>query len=397
MAWDGIYRPADPPMSGEQVKLIQSKALKAFGSYAVPLGVTINGLYDAATAAFIEEYQRRKNDSGYRPRLPANPTAKPGDCDYESKKALGILPGAPPMPGPTQRYVGYCCPGTWGTWNVGPQIMAINRAPRVQVQGVQWNTSAFLNPDPQHSYIEARTEGAAELMRLALPEHRLKIITGYSMGADVVTRFLLEWPAERRDEILAVIKFGDPGHLPGLGIVGQNSAHGGISRVYTPDWAVGRTYSYQISGDMYGDADGYLPAFYELLTRMEATPAFAGYLFTWLTGIPLTLEGILTATLKAAPSVIGAGMLGLAGNSALPGFGALAPILGMITPGLLTQKDGPISLPDMLLNLPTIIVSLLALMKFVFTSAHGHYWTDPIFDGMTAEDHAASIVRKLTT
>jgi hypothetical protein len=237
-------------MTGGQVKLIQSRALKSFASYAIPLGVTNNGVYDGPTAAFIAEYQRRKETSGYHPVLPANSAAGRGDCDYETKHALGILPSAPPPPGRRPEFVGYACPGTWGVWNVGPQVMAINRAPNVWVQGVAWNTNAFLNPDPQHSYVEARTQGVAELMRLALPDPRPKVVSGYSMGADVVTRFLWAWPIERRDEIKAVIKFGDPGGLPGQDKTGSQSTNGGIARVWTPDWAQDRTWTYQLDGDM---------------------------------------------------------------------------------------------------------------------------------------------------
>ncbi|WP_460359004.1 glycoside hydrolase domain-containing protein [Mycobacterium sp. ZZG] len=171
-AWDGIWRVGVEPLSGDQVRLIQRRALLAFGSYSVPLGVQLNGTYDAATAAFVEEFQSRKNASGYQPRLPANPNARPGDCDFETKKALGILPTTP-TPGTGPKYVGYAVPGTWGTWNIGPQCMAVNRHPEmVHLQGVGYNTSAFLNPDPQHSYVEAREEGTAELLRLALPDPR---------------------------------------------------------------------------------------------------------------------------------------------------------------------------------------------------------------------------------
>jgi hypothetical protein len=203
MAFDGIYRLQEPPLSDPIVGKAQDKAVRGFGSYAIPLGVKVNNLYDKPTADFIAEYQRRKEESGYRPVLPANPSAKRGDMDFETKKALGILPTPP---GPiSQKYVGYAVPGTWGIWNVGPQCMAVNRSPeRVFLQGVGYNTSAFLNPDPQHSYIEAVNEGVAELLRLSLPDHRPKFVAGYSMGAEVTARFLASWPADRRQEIIQV-------------------------------------------------------------------------------------------------------------------------------------------------------------------------------------------------
>lgn len=393
MSFDGIWRLQDPPMSGDQVALIQAKALRNFASYAVPHGVTVNGIYDAATASFMREYQERKQASGYRPILPANPTAVRGDCDYETKKALGILPAAPvPDDGPD--YVGYAMPGTWGVWNIGPQCMAINRSPNVWVQGVQWNTNAFLNPDPQHSYVEAVTEGVAEFLRLALPEPRPKVLSGYSMGAEVVARCLAAWPVDRRDEIKAVITFGSPSRPPGPTKLGSDPGGAGISGFYTPEWARDREWSYTIDGDMYPESVGVMHAVYDLLTRMEASLEFAKYLFTWLTGIPLTLSGILGAV-TAPANGIGSQLLGLAGAQ-IPGFGMLAPILGMVTPGPSSQTAGPISLPQIMLNIPDIISSLVGLLKFLFTGAHGKYWVDPIFDGMTAENHASSVVTRLT-
>jgi hypothetical protein len=192
------------------------------------------------------------------------------------------------------------------------------------------------------------------------------------MGADVVTRVLYAWPAERRNEIVAVFKFGDPGHLPGV----QGSVNGGISGVFTPDWAADRTISYQIDGDMYGDAPGLLPALYDILTRMELSLEFATYLFQILT------------------SSVGPALLGLAG-SFVPGFGALSGILGMITPGPVTSTGGAPNLMAMMMNLPALVATLVAALKFVFTNAHGKYWVDRIFDGMNAEDHAAATVRRL--
>lgn len=396
MTWDGIWRLTEPPMEGDQVRLIQTKALRAFASYAVPLGVQVNGIYDEATSDFIREYQARKAASGYQPVLPANPTAAIGDCDYATKQALGILPMAPIPPAPTTpKYVGYACPGTWGTWNVGPQCMAINRASNVWVQGVGWNTGAFLNPDPRHSYVEARVEGTDELLRLALPDPRPKIISGYSMGADVVVRFLHAWPADRRDEIRGVFTFGSPGRPPGPTKLGPDPGGQGISGIFTPEWARDREWSYTIDGDMYSESTGVMNPIYELLTRMEASTDFAKYLFTWLTGIPLDLASIFSK-ITAPPTPTGALLLGL-GSTLMPGAGALAPILKLVTPGpITTTADNTISLPSILLNIPGIVVALVGALKFLFTGAHGKYWVDPIFGGMVAEDHAAAMVRQIT-
>ena len=390
MSWDGIWRAGHEPLSGEVPRQIQREARRRFASYAVPLGVVENGVYDEATAAFVAEYQARKQASGYLPILPANPNAQRGDTDYETKRALGILPTPPASQPP--KYVGYAVPGTWGQWNIGPQCMAVNRSPeRVFLQGVGYNTSAFLNPDPFHSYVEARNEGTAELLRLALPDPRPKFVAGYSMGADVVARFLDVWPAERRGEIVAVFTFGSPCRPPGATKLGPDPGGAGISGFYTPEWAREREWSYTIDGDMYSEATALLPALYDILTRMELSFDFMLYLFTWLTGIPLSGRN----TDVAAPAnTLGQGLLGLAG-AAVPGFGALMPILGMITGGPLSHTSGPISLPAMLMNIPDIVATIVAALKFLFTGAHGKYWIDRVFEGMNAEDHAASVVRRL--
>lgn len=391
MSWDGIWRQGVEPLSGDQVRLIQRRAVSAFGSYAVPLGVQPTGSYDPSTAAFVTEFQSRKNASGYQPRLPAHPAARSGDCDFETKKALGILPTTPTR-GIGPQYVGYAVPGTWGVWNIGPQCMAVNRHPeKVHLQGVGYNTSAFLNPDPLHSYVEAREEGTAELLRLALPDPRPKFVAGYSMGADVVVRFLHAWPIDRQHEIVGVFTFGSPGRPPGITKLGGADPGGaGISGVYTPERYRDREWSYTVDGDMYSEATALLPALYDILTRMELSPAFIQHLFTWLTGIPVGGGNGISAPANAT----GMSLLGL-GGAAGAGFGALAPILGMVTGGPLNQNTGPISLPAMLMNIPGIVLTLVAALKFVFTGAHGKYWSDRIFDGMNAEDHAASVVRQL--
>lgn len=415
MAWDGIWRLIDPPMTGAQVLQMQVKALAGFSSYAVPLGVKANGVYDAPTAAWVAEYQKRKNDSGYQPRLPANSSAAPGDCDYETKRALGLIAGSvitPNLPGA----VAYAVPGTGGIWNFGPQWWVCERLDgrRIFSQGVFYNTSAFLAPDPMHSYVEAVREGLAEMLRLALPDPRPKIPIGYSMGADVVVQFLQAWPENRRDEIAQVITFGSPGRPPGNDESGSFSTNGGISRNFTPEWARARERSYHINGDMYSDAPGLHPFFYQILTRLELSASFAFYLFGLLTGLPTgggvgdLLGGVIGGVLgggntnqQALPSVLGQQLLGLGGamiGTVIPGFGLLAPILGLVTPGLTSVLSGPISLAAMLLNLPAIIQTLLALLKFLFTGAHNKYGgtnSAQIFGGTDAVINAAGAINGL--
>ena len=367
--------------TGDRVARLQDGLKRVFPSYTAAVRVT--GTFDAATDAAVREFQRRTH---------IEVDGIVGPQTREQLARFGIRPDAraaqpppppppPPPPTPPARpvpvAVGYAVPGTWGVWNVGPQCMALNRNPdRVYLQGVGYNTGAFLNPDPTHSYVDALTEGTAELLRLALPDRRPKIVAGYSMGADVVARFLDRWPADRRDEIRAVFTFGSPCRPPGPTKLGP-AIGAGISGFYTPEWARDREWSYVIDGDMYPEAVGLLPALYDILTRMEVSADFALYLF-----------GVLTST-------VGPALLGIAGT-AVPGFGALAGILRLVTAGRLDASDGPVDLMTMLLNLPAIVATLVAALKFVFTGAHGRYWVDKVFDGMTAEDHAASIVAGLS-
>jgi hypothetical protein len=452
MTWDGIYRRepiGDQPVESEQVRQVQAKALGAFGSYARPLGVVVNGRYDGPTSAFIEEYQARKQTSGYQPTLPANKAAKRGDLDYATKVALGLIAGTI-VTGPVPpSAVAYSVAGTWAGWNDGPPAWTcwLLNAKRFYQQGVGYPAMGFLQPDPNVSYNESRDAGVAELLNLALPDPRPKVPIGYSQGADVVTRFLHAWPAERRNEIRLVVKFGDPGKLPGTDATGSTSANGGISRVFTPEWCTDRTLSYQIKGDMYGDAPGLLPFLYDILTRLEASGEFLFYMFGLLTGIPIggasgglgnlggllgglgnlgglnlgggaLLPGLPTSIgglnlgggallpglplgsqPQAPPNLLGAQLLGVGSSGAgLPGFGSLSGLLGLVTPGPITSVSGPISLAAMLFNLPAIIQTLVAALQFVMTNAHSLYGgtgSAQVFNGTDAVIDASRRINAL--
>lgn len=346
-----------------EIRKIKAFMRNKFRSYAGHLADT--EVFDEQMVEAVKEMQRR-----YGVRVT-------GWIGYSDKVRMGYIVEGPQPP----KYVGYAVPGTWGVWNIGPQCMAVNRSPdKVYLQGIGYNTSAFIHPDPTHSYVEAVREGTAELMRWALPEPRKKFVSGYSMGAEVVARFLTQWPTERRDEIVAVFTFGSPARPPGPTKLGPDPGGAGISGFYTPEWARDREWSYTIDGDMYAEADSPLmTALYNILTRMELSTEFAMYLFQVLT------------------SSLGPALLGVAG-AMVPGFGALSSLLGLITPGSVQDTDGPPNLFAMMTNLAVIAPALIGALKFVFTNAHGRYWGDNrLFDGMNAEDHAASVVRRLAT
>lgn len=365
MAWQGETVGMVSPMCGK----INRRLLLAYpkASQAVELGVALGDVFTPATGQALANFQRYVNEDDPAHGKPAPNLRIDGIADYKTKLRLGAVVPTP-------------------------------RRPRFPQQGVGFNTSAFLNPDPQHSYIEARNEGIAEMLRLALPDTRPKVPIGYSMGADVVTHFLHRWPAERRHEIRKVVTFGSPGRHAGPTLLGNNPPGQGISGVWTPDWAIPITYDFIIDGDWYPCARGLLPFLYEILTRMELSLEFAMYLFSVLTStLGPALLGI--ATNVAVP------VLGGVVSSVVPGFGALSGIFNMVTGGLgggllggggglLPGTDQSIISPlNLFALLPQVIMLLMDALKFIGSNAHGHYHDQPVFNGMTGVDRAAQIIR----
>jgi len=350
--------------TGAQVTLIQTRLIRAYGSYSVALGVRETGIYDQPTADAISEFQRRVG-------FPVT-----GIANYATQVRMGVV-----APAPKHLTQVLAVPGTWGSWSDGgPQNQtAWGVDPnRFRWQGVGYNTGAFLTPDPMHSYIMARTEGAAELLRLSLPDPTPKVWVGYSMGADVVTRALLQWPADRQHEIACVVKFGDPGRAPGPTLFGEDPGGAGISGVYTPDWAKPVTYDFTIAGDMYANATGLLPQLYDILTHLDMGIDFFEYLFQILIS---TAGGQLLGTV----------------SSGLLGAGALSGILGLVTPGPASQTTGAPNLAAMLLNIPGIISALMTALQFLITGAHGHYGDEPepYWGGLTGVQKAIQIIDAL--
>jgi hypothetical protein len=308
-----------------------------------------------------------------------------------------------------QTHVGgkFVQPGTLGvlTYDTKILLQVITVAPAVKKrkfpqQGVGFDTSAFMMGNPSHSYIDALNEGTTECLRLAsLAVGAPKVLTGYSMGDDIMNHVLWNWPADRRDEVKLVVGFGCPSRNPGPTLLGDNPPGVGISGLYTPDWARSRTYQFCMPGDMYPEAVGLLPQLYQILIRMEASLEFMTYLF-----------GLLTSS-------FGGPLLGLVG-SVVPGFGVLSGLMGLIGGtssggGLLgglggliggtTQQSAiipgtqqPINLIAMMMNIPAIIETLVAALKFMMTNAHYHYHDtpQPQWRGLTAVDCAAQIIQE---
>lgn len=340
MAWQQPQL-TEPPMGPtDEIRRLQRRLLYAYPKYskAVEVGVTESGVFDIPTDQALRNIQQH---------LGLDPTRR-GELTYESKKRLGVIIEPPKA-----------------------------REKRFVQQGVGFSTDAFLMGDPTHSYVNAVDEGSAELLRLALPLVGVrKVWIGYSMGDDVVAAALRQWPAERRDEIACVVGFGGPSKPPGPTLLGNDPGGSGISGLFTPEWARGRTYHFTQDGDMYPNAVGILPDLYQILVRLEISIEFAFFLFSKLT------------------SVIGPALLGIAG-ALVPGFGALSAIAGLVTEGPESKKDGPIvGIFDLFALLPELIATIAAALKFVSTNAHYHYHDQPrpFWRDLTAVDCAAQII-----
>lgn len=250
---------------------------------------------------------------------------------------------------------------------------------RFRIQGVGYNTSAFLAPDPQHSYVEMVNEGAAEGMRLALVDDGPKVLITYSGGSDTGTEFLWRWPAERRDEIRMVVACGDPSRRPGPTLLGDNPPGQGISGRWAPEWIWPRYYNFCLPGDMYccANSRSLQPLFYRILTRAELTFDFAVYLFQVLT------------------SDLGPALLGTE-KSDLAGAGGFSSIAAAVTTGATNVVGAQILQPLQLFSmLPVILNSLVSLAKFVLSGDHGKYHVTPAWGGRNGVDKAVQLITDL--
>ena len=339
-AWIG-YGPGDTlPL----VKKIQHRLLFAYPRYskAVEHAVTESGIYDEATKQAVTDFCMHLNATNNR-QLRTD-----GIANWKVLLALGAVTAAPQAP--TKRFI---------------------------QQGVGFDTSAFLMGNATHSYMDALTEGSEELLRLALPDPRPKVVIGYSMGDDVANHAMLRWPAERRDEIRMYVGFGSPSRPPGATLLGNDPGGKGIAGIFTPDWLKDRAYHFSAEGDMYPNSVGILPQLYQILIRLEASIEFATYLFNvFATNIGKQLLGVFGAT--------------------VPGAGTLSGLMGLITPGSVSSTDGDINLMAMMANLPAIVETIAAALKFVHTNAHYHYHDTPrpFWRGLTAVDCAAQIINE---
>lgn len=375
---------------------------------------------DQITPAFLDvqrEFKNRVHFDVTRGKR-AGPDLLPNDphFDWATQKQMGLIGTAPPPA--AAKYYGLSWTGTWGAWDNGFGYDALVRADRkkIDVQGLGYNTNAFMiGNDPSHSYIDMINDGVSEGWKFAFNDHRLKVLAGYSGGAGCVVEFLRRWPLDRQHEIALILQYGDPNRPPGPTKFGTDWGGHGISEDFPPEVYLNRYYSFALPGDMYPNAEGLLPIFYDILTRMEATLDFMLFLFNLM----VSQLGNLTP--------FGMMGLGLGGNASIPGFGQLAGLLPLITGGagggglggllgglgglggLLGGLGGapstsapvaggqPINLVSMMLNIPAIIISLKKLLDFMITMDHNHYGDTPRpeWEGLTGVDMGARLINRL--
>jgi len=337
--------------SGGRVPQIQHRLIHAYPahSFAVDLGVMETGVYDANTAKAVI------NIATYLNVTEGTHLRTDGIADYAIQVRIGAY--VPPRPGP-----------------------------KYPLQGVYYNSNAFLAPDPMHTYVQAISEAAAEGTRLYSLEVGTPIIPiGYSMGGDSVKMFMRALRPEWRQYVKAVVAFGDPAHpLVGTGnlvpdVPGADGPGYAISRDPHDTWYRDRLLSFGINNDWYPRCrTEVLALLYRILTRAALTLDFASYLFSVL------------------PTVPGQILLGTTPSND-PAAGALASLAPHVVSTGTQAVNGILNPLALFTLLPQLIELMIDAVQFAATQAHGMY-NDPnhaFWGGRTAVDYAVEQIRAL--
>lgn len=202
MAWTGWQVGMSSPTVAQAKKLLKIKF-----SYAKGLDDT--EMFTPALAEVLSEYQRRKG--GLR---------TDGILDYATQKALGMLaPAPPPRPVATLITVN----GTGIPDPFGPGFPAdLGRAMERTAPGMYyWQPIGY--PAAVYPMRPSVIAGAEEVITQIERHPGRFVLCGYSQGA-LVTNMV--WRDEilnpdgrlhhRKDEVLAIITYGDPQRCPGL-------------------------------------------------------------------------------------------------------------------------------------------------------------------------------------
>jgi hypothetical protein len=334
--------------TGVEVTKIQHRLTKAYNthSHAIARGVWESGIYDQATADSVAELSAYLNATEAAKGVVYQTT---GVADLAFRTRIGAY--VPPTP-PGHKY---------------------------PLQGVSYDTTAYLMPPTAHSFNKATAQGADEGKRLFDTIGGPVIGLGYSMGAKTLRDFEMRLSPHDQQRYIGSFNFGDPSMRPEGSLLGDAPGWG-ISEEFHPDWVANRYWSYSLDGDWYPRARGLLFFLYRVIARAELTLDFAQYLFTQF---PLEAMQELMGT-KASGDTTGAA-------------GILSGLAGLMTTGPTNVVGALLNPLQLLTMLPQLIELLTDALKFAITNAHGMYG-DPahaVFDGLTGVDHCVRTIRQI--
>jgi hypothetical protein len=337
--------------SGGRIPNIQHRLLYAYPAHSNSIlhGVIQSGTYDLATQLSVMDFAHYCNATD------GTHFRTDGICDYALQVRLGAY--VPPRLGP-----------------------------KYPMQGVYYNSNAFLAPDPLHNYVQAITEAQREGVRLYSLEVGTPIIAlGYSMGGDSVKMFMRGLPPEWRQYVKLAAAFGDPARpnpdvstLLVPDVPGADGPGWGISRNAHDTWYQDRLLSFGIDHDWYPRCrTEVLALLYRILTRAALTLEFASYLFSVLPTLPGQI------LLGATPSDD-------------PAAGALAGLAPQVISSGSQAVNGILNPLALFTLLPQLVELMIDAVQFAATNTHGMYG-DPahaLWDGRTAVDYAVEQIRQ---
>ncbi|SIL91146.1 putative peptidoglycan-binding domain-containing protein [Mycobacteroides abscessus subsp. abscessus] len=347
MAWRGYELGMTDPkdvdgniVPGGMVWQIQDKLKRKYASYTG--AVVVSGRYDGATFTAVGEFQKRAGliGNGVKPD-------EVGIANYATLVRMGVVTTTPPRAPLTI----FTAAGTWSDMWTGFQAdVARDLDRRYFFWQPIWYPASFgpVGGGPAPSYEESVALGVEEGIRLIKATPGQFALCGYSQGAEVVARILIELVSgrlgDRLKDCLWFVAFGNPARQPGV-CVGRDPGGSGISGIRFAVPASVTVLDYAIDGDMYcttpdGTEGGTnMRAVYKALTKMQIHDPGRD-IISALTGDPSLMRQLIKL------------------------FGD--PIKGGIG----------------------LVDALFRLAKFAITGAHGRYWEYEVFPGVTPVRHA---------
>lgn len=377
--------------TGPEVVLIQHRLLRAYetNSHAFALGVTEDGIFDAATKQAVTNVQ---------PFLHPAQSAT-GIVDYATEKAMGALAPQPIPPAYRPIWI-YSAPGSGAPYWLGPPfevgefcrtVLHFNHQPVGYPIG---GYLGLMGGDPGLSYNDVIALLRASLKYLL--EHNPDVtramnarradpnaivdvelwFTAYSQSADGMEDALVELFGDAsdtksgvagefrpiRDRINGTLMFGNPSRQPGPTKVGNNPPGWGISRKIRPQWLIDLTWSITATTpgapDFYACTDDEIrPMFYKEIVGASTKLSFFQHICAIVIPVLTNLFGPLL------------------GGLLLPMLGSL---LGQVlSAGETPQEETVDQQIEQLLSVKGVLTNIPALFKLLGAlpgiQTHGSY------------------------